>query len=100
MRRVWLCVCILMMCAACETLGTNKPDPQPPPPIKREVRYETIRCEVPEVPVPEPARAANCADSTAEEQALTAAFTQAAKRIESLWGCIYRHNERARKKSK
>lgn len=78
-------------------MPTNKPLPPSPVPIKRVVVNERIDCPTPDAPSVPPARATNAADATAEEQALTSVTAQLAQRIESLWACIARHNEKAGK---
>lgn len=61
------------------------------------VVIEKIDCPVPTVPVPDEPRAANASDATAEETALAAQFAQVSQRVQALWQCIWRHNERATK---
>lgn len=100
MLRVWVLACLLLTCSACALTRTSKPEPLPPPPIKRVVIVEQVDCTVPEVPLPETPRAANAADATTEETALAADFAQAAQRVQALQQCIERHNENARKRSK
>ena len=97
MRRISLLACCLLMFSGCALMPTNKPLPPSPAPIKRVVVNERIDCPTPDAPSVPPARATNAADATAEEQALTSVTAQLAQRIESLWACIARHNEKAGK---
>ena len=76
-------------------MPTSKPDPQPAQPIKRERVVEPIRCNVPDAPVPAPARATDADGQATEEHRLTGDYTQAAERIRALWDCIHKHNARA-----
>lgn len=78
-------------------MPTSKPAPPLPQPIKRERVVEPIRCNVPETPVPAPARAQDADGQATEEHRLTGDYTQAAERIRALWDCINKHNERAKK---
>ncbi len=80
-------------------MPTTKPLPPSPAPMQREVVIEPLRCEntVPEAPIPEPPRAANAADAITEENGLRAWGSQLAARLEALWRCVKRHDERAEK---
>lgn len=76
-------------------MRTSKPEPLPTQPIKRERVVEPIRCNVPETPVPAPARAQDADGQATEEHALTGAYTQLAERLRAMWECVNRHNEKA-----
>lgn len=80
-------------------MPTIKPPTPSPAPMQREVVVEPLRCEdqVPEAPIPEPPRAANAADAIAEENAIRAWGAQLSARLEALWKCVRRHDERAEK---
>jgi hypothetical protein len=97
MRATFLLACCLLTCSACGLTRTSKPDQPPPPPIKRERVVEPIRCNVPETPVPAPARAQDADGQATEEHMLTGAYTQAVERLRAMWECVNKHNERSGK---
>ena len=97
MRAILLLACCLLTFNGCALMPTSKPEPPPPQPIKRERVVEPIRCNVPDAPVPAPARAQDADQQATEEHRLTGDYTQAAERIRALWDCINKHNERAKR---
>lgn len=80
-------------------MPTSKPPPPLSAPMQREVVIEPLRCqdEVPAAQEIAPPRAANAADSIAEENGLRAELAQLAARLEALWKCVRRHDARAEK---
>ncbi len=95
MRATFLLACCLLTFNGCGLTHTSKPEQQPPPPIKRVVVVEPIRCNVPETPVPAPARAQDADGQATEEHMLTGAYTQAVERLRAMWDCVNKHNKKA-----
>lgn len=95
MRRTYLLACCLLMFNGCALMRTSKPEQPPPQPIKRERVVEQIRCNVPDTPVPAPARATDADGQATEEHMLTGAYTQATERLRAMWECVNKHNAKA-----
>lgn len=93
--RIWLYVCIPMLCAACGlTLGARQPPPQsaPVPPPLIVTRQAEISCRLKIPPGPPDAKAATAQDDVSEDVAYDRWVTETLDAVAAYARCVVKQS--------